>query len=58
MTGILLEWRLTAHGASLAASDASVPGRIRAFDETLLALAVLCALAMGAAWRMHPDKQP
>ena len=58
VTGILLEWRLTAHGASLAASDASVPGRIRAFDETLLALAVLCALAMGAAWRMHPDKQP
>lgn len=58
VTGILLEWRLAAHGASLAASDASVLGRIRAFDETLLALAVLCALAMGAAWRMHPDRRP
>ena len=43
-TGILLEWRLAAHGAD----------RIAAFDETFVVLAVVCAAAMLASWNMRP----
>ena len=50
--GIVLEWRLRAHGASLtAAGDAKA--RLAAFDDTFAMLAALCALALLAAWRMR-----
>ena len=53
LCGIVLEWRVAAHGASLAAGTSS-PARISAFGETFLMLAVLCAVAMQAAWRLRP----
>ena len=50
--GIVLEWRLRAHGASLMpGGDASA--KLAAFDDTFLMLATLCALALLAAWRMR-----
>lgn len=50
--GIVLEWRLRAHGASLVlGGDASA--KLAAFDDTFLMLATLCALALLAAWRMR-----
>ncbi len=50
--GIVLEWRLLAHGANLLpGGDASA--KLAAFDDTFLMLAVLCALALVAAWRMR-----
>jgi len=48
LCGIVLEWRLTAHGSAL--TDAAHPAaRLAAFDEVFLILAALCALAMLAA---------
>ncbi|MFV0680402.1 DHA2 family efflux MFS transporter permease subunit [Ottowia sp.] len=53
LCGIVLEWRLAAHGTSLA--DTARPGaRLAAFDEVFLMLAALCALAMLAARRLTP----
>lgn len=43
LCGIVLEWRLAAHGAD----------RMRAFDETFLMLAGICALAIVAALRLR-----
>ena len=51
--GIVLEWRLAAHGDSLS-NPASSPARLAAFNETFYLLAVLCALALLAAWRLRP----
>jgi len=57
LVGIVLEWRLAAHGAALGASSHMAEGnpiaRIRAFDETFLLVAALCAIAVVAAWRMR-----
>ncbi len=48
LCGIALEWRLAAHGTSLA--DGAHPAtRLAAFDEVFLMLAARCALAMLAA---------
>lgn len=52
LVGIVLEWRLAAHGAS---PDERGLGRIQAFDETFLLVAALCAAAILAAWRMRPN---
>jgi EmrB/QacA subfamily drug resistance transporter len=52
LCGIVLEWRLAAHGASLA-SQGSSPARIAAFGDTFLMLAMLCTVAMLAAWRLR-----
>ena len=52
LCGIVLEWRLSAHGASLGAAGIG-PGRTAAFNETFVMLAALCALALLAAWRMR-----
>ncbi len=52
LCGIVLEWRIAAHGDSLARSETS-PARLAAFDETFVMLAGVCALAMLAAWRMR-----
>jgi EmrB/QacA subfamily drug resistance transporter len=50
--GIVLEWRLTAHGDSLS-NPASSPGRLAAFNESFALLAALCALALAAAWQLR-----
>ena len=52
LCGIVLEWRLAAHGDSLAAATTS-PARIAAFGETFLMLAGLCLLALIAAWQLR-----
>jgi len=60
LTGIFLQWRLQAHGAGLgaAAADAAAgAGRLAAFHETFVMLALLTALSLAAAWRMH-DARP
>ena len=52
LCGIVLEWRLAAHGVALAGS-ASSPARIAAFSESFLMLAALCLLALVAAWQLR-----
>jgi EmrB/QacA subfamily drug resistance transporter len=52
LCGIVLEWRLAAHGDSLA-STASSPARLAAFNDSFLLLAVLCLLAMVAASQLR-----
>ncbi|SFC19797.1 drug resistance transporter, EmrB/QacA subfamily [Polaromonas sp. OV174] len=52
LCGIVLEWRLTAHGDSFANASSS-PARLAAFNESFLMLAALCALAMVAAWQLR-----
>lgn len=52
LCAVVLEWRIAAHGDSLA-NAATSPGRLAAFDETFLMLAAVCALAMVAAWRLR-----
>lgn len=52
LCGIVLEWRLSVHGDSLAATTTS-PARIAAFGETFLMLAGLCVLALIAAWQLR-----
>ena len=57
LCGIVLEWRMTAHGFRLdTASDN--PARLAAFDETFLMLAAVCVLALLAAWQMREAKTP
>jgi len=55
LCGIVLEWRLAAHGAQLNSAGSS-PARLAAFDETFLMLATLCALAVVAAWRLRAER--
>jgi len=58
LCGIVLEWRLAAHGDSLA-TLASSPARLAAFNESFVMLAGLCVLAMLAAWQLRaPLKSP
>jgi EmrB/QacA subfamily drug resistance transporter len=52
LCGIVLEWRLAAHGDSLA-NSASSPARLAAFNEAFFMLAALCALAMLAASQLR-----
>jgi hypothetical protein len=52
LCGIVLEWRLAAHGDSLAQAATS-PARLAAFNESFMMLASLCALALLAAWRLR-----
>lgn len=56
LCGIVLEWRLAAHGDSLT-NPVTSPARVAAFDEVFLMLAALCLLAMAAAWQLReaPD---
>ncbi|MBA3595174.1 MAG: MFS transporter [Polaromonas sp.] len=54
LCGIVLEWRLAAHGDSLT-QTASSPARLAAFNEAFLMLAALCVLATFAAWRLRPS---
>ena len=57
LCGIVLEWRLAAHGDSLANSTSS-PARLAAFNEAFLMLATLCLLAMVAAWQLRVPAPP
>jgi hypothetical protein len=52
LCGIILEWRLAAHGDNLSRPQSSVE-RLAAFNETFVLLAIVCALAMLAAWKMR-----
>jgi predicted MFS family arabinose efflux permease len=56
LCAIVLEWRVLAHGASLA--GATGPARLAAFDETFVFLAIVCAVAMVAAWQLRGTPQP
>ena len=56
LCGIVLEWRLSAHGVSLQ-SSAQGSDRIAAFGETFLMLSCLCVLALMAAWQLRPAPQ-
>ncbi len=58
LCGIVLEWRLAAHGNSLS-DPISSPARLAAFNEAFLMLAGLCALALMAAWQLRmPVSRP
>ena len=52
LCAIVLEWRLAAHGDSLANPRTSAQ-RIAAFDESFLLLAAVCALALLVAWQLR-----
>lgn len=60
LAGVGLQWRLAEHGAVLGKGGDAVAqaARIRAFDETFLAVAVVIAIAILAAWRIRPRSQP
>ena len=58
LCGILLEWRLAAHGDSLKNTHTSAT-RLAAFDDVFLILGFVCMLALLAAWRIRqPRPQP
>ena len=52
LCGIVLEWRVAAHGAMLDTGTTS-PARMAAFGETFLMLAAICALAVIAALKLR-----
>ncbi|MDE2418618.1 MAG: DHA2 family efflux MFS transporter permease subunit [Burkholderiales bacterium] len=56
MCAIALDWRLAAHGETLAHPSTN-PGRLLAFNEAFLMLALTCALAIGAAWNLRGAKK-
>ena len=55
LCGIVLEWRLAAHGDSLTLATTS-PARLAAFNETFWLLASLCSLAILAALQLRAPK--
>ncbi len=55
LCGIVLEWRISAHGFRLDTTSTN-PARLIAFNETFLMLAAVCALALVAAWRLREQK--
>jgi len=57
LCAVVLEWRLAAHGDSLAVADTG-PARLAAFNETFFFLAALCGLALCAAWQLRQKKAP
>ena len=56
LCAIVLEWRLAAHGDSLA-NAATSPARLAAFHEAFWMLAALCGLALVAAWQLRDRPQ-
>lgn len=52
LCGIVLEWRIAAHGDSLA-NPVTSAARLAAFDEVFWMLAALCACAIVAAWQLR-----
>jgi hypothetical protein len=57
LAGVGLQWRLAEHGAVLGPGGDPV-ARIAAFDETFLAVGVVIATAILAAWRIRPKPMP
>ncbi|GAA6118759.1 DHA2 family efflux MFS transporter permease subunit [Acidovorax sp. FG27] len=57
LCGIVLEWRIAAHGDSLQ-TVASSAARIQAFGETFLLLTALCLAALLAAWQLRDPRRP
>jgi predicted MFS family arabinose efflux permease len=55
LCAIVLEWRLEAHGESLAHAGTN-PAKLLAFNESFLMLAVICAAAVAAAWNLRSAK--
>jgi predicted MFS family arabinose efflux permease len=55
LCGIVLEWRVAAHGFRLDTANPN-PERLAAFDETFGLLAAICALALVAAWRLRAER--
>jgi len=55
LCGILLEWRLAAHGDTLTNATTST-ARLAAFDEVFLMLTLVCLLALLAAWQIRPPR--
>lgn len=55
LRAIVLDWRLAAHGESLAQPSTN-PGRLLAFNESFLMLTATCALAIVAAWNLRDTK--
>ena len=55
LCGILLEWRLAERGAQLNPAASHV-NRLAAFDDVFLMLALTCALAMWAAWKIRETR--
>ena len=55
LCGIVLEWRLAVHGDKLTNPETG-PQRLAAFDESFWMLAIVCALAIIAAWRLRDAK--
>ncbi|MDY7573266.1 DHA2 family efflux MFS transporter permease subunit [Actimicrobium sp. CCI2.3] len=53
LVGIVLEWRLAIHRSDPGIAPTDMANRLRAFDETFFFVAVLCAIAVFAAWRMR-----
>jgi predicted MFS family arabinose efflux permease len=56
LCGIVLEWRIAAHGFRLDTASTN-PARLTAFNETFLMLAAVCALALVAAWQLRENKR-
>ena len=54
LCGIVLEWRIAAHGDSLRNATTSA-ARLAAFNEVFWMLAALCCLALVAAWHLRHD---
>ncbi|GAA4426572.1 DHA2 family efflux MFS transporter permease subunit [Acidovorax lacteus] len=55
LCGVVLEWRLSAHGAALAAATGhNDTARLAAFGETFAMLTALCLLALLAARQLRP----
>jgi len=57
LCGIVLEWRLAAHGATLAGTAVNA-SRSAAFAETFLMLTGLCLVALAAAWQLREPERP
>jgi predicted MFS family arabinose efflux permease len=55
LCAIVLEWRLAAHGATLAGPTNAA--RLAAFDESFLMLAGICGIAMLLAWQLKGPPQ-
>ncbi|CAG2127101.1 Multidrug export protein EmrB [Cupriavidus yeoncheonensis] len=60
LAGVGLQWRLNQHGTVLGqgADALEQAARIRAFDETFLAVGVVIATAILASWRIRPKPVP
>ena len=56
LAGIVLEWRLAVHHTGLGPAANDAGRQLRAFNETFSLVALLCALAIAAAWRMRPAR--